>query len=291
VQLTLAEICREASALLKLGTAFMLSGLLMMGSAYAIRILLLHNLGLEATGLYQAAWTLGGLYVGMILQAMGADFYPRLTEAAHDRVTCNRLVNEQARVSLLLAGPGVLATIVFAPFVVSVFYNAQFAGAIALLRWICLGVALRVISWPMGFIIMAQGEQRLIILCEVAWTAVHLGLAFVLVKWLGLNGAGIAFFGSYVFHIVLNYAVVSRLNGFRWSAENKSTGVVYLFLIAATFYVVDVLPAVWALYLGTLTALLFSVYSCRTLAELVPVQVLPLPLQKLLMRMGVAPAI
>ena len=52
-----------------------------MGAAYTIRLIVLRNAGLEAAGLYQAAWVLGGLYVAFILQAMGADFYPRLTEA------------------------------------------------------------------------------------------------------------------------------------------------------------------------------------------------------------------
>jgi hypothetical protein len=31
---------------------------------------------------------------------------------------CNRLVNEQAEVGLLLAGPGVIATLTFAPLVI-----------------------------------------------------------------------------------------------------------------------------------------------------------------------------
>ena len=75
------EVRSEATALLKLGLAFMASGLLMMGAAYAVRIIVLRNAGLEAAGLYQAAWTLGGLYVGFVLQAMGADFYPRLVGA------------------------------------------------------------------------------------------------------------------------------------------------------------------------------------------------------------------
>ena len=40
--------------------------------------------GLEAAGLYQAAWTLSGLYVGFILQSMGTDFYPRLVGCCED---------------------------------------------------------------------------------------------------------------------------------------------------------------------------------------------------------------
>ncbi len=57
----------------------MASGFLMMGAAYAVRIIITRKVGLDAAGFYQSAWTLGGLYVGFILQAMGADFYPRLT--------------------------------------------------------------------------------------------------------------------------------------------------------------------------------------------------------------------
>ena len=54
---------------------------------------------------------------------MGTDFYPRLVTVIHDPVEANRLVNEQAHVSLLLTGVGVLATIAWAPVVVSIFYS------------------------------------------------------------------------------------------------------------------------------------------------------------------------
>jgi PST family polysaccharide transporter len=110
--LSLPEVRREANGLLGLGVAFMASCIMTMGSAYLIRIIVSSRFGLEATGLYQAAWTLGGLYVGLVLQAMGADFYPRLTAVAQDNTACNRMVNEQAEVTLLLACPGILATLV-----------------------------------------------------------------------------------------------------------------------------------------------------------------------------------
>ena len=105
VTVSSAEVWRESAALLKLGFAFMSSGLMTMGVAYVVRITVLRKVGMEATGLYQSAWTLGGLYVAFILQAMGADFYPRLTACIRDREVANRLVNEQVEIGLLLAGP------------------------------------------------------------------------------------------------------------------------------------------------------------------------------------------
>src|SRR5260370_1792657 len=117
--ITASQGMQEVAALLKLGFAFMTSGLMTMGSAYSIRIIVLRKLGYEATGLYQSAWTLGGLYMGFILQAMGADFYPRLTASAHDNTKCNRLVNEHAKIGLFLCGPGIITTPTFAPHLIA----------------------------------------------------------------------------------------------------------------------------------------------------------------------------
>ncbi len=280
--MTTSEIKKETAALLKLGFAFMASGLLMMGAAYVVRLMVIRLVSLEAAGYYQAAWTLGGLYVGFILQAMGADFYPRLAAAAHDHALCNRLVNEQTQVSLLLAGPGVLATLVFAPLVTSVFYTAEFHVAVDVLRWICLGIALRVISWPMGFIIVAKDARNIFILAELAWTVVNLGLSWLCIKSFGLTGAGIAFFGSYVFHIMLIYPIVRYLSRFRWSAANHHIGLRFLSSIAAVFCGLYILPPLVATSLGALVVLLSGVHSLRALHKLLPLDQVPSPLGRLL---------
>jgi len=276
------EIRQEVGALLKLGVAFMTSSLITLGVAYAIRITILHNIGFEATGLYQSAWTLGGLYVGFILQAMGADFYPRLTASAHDNVACNRLVNEQAQVGLLLAGPGVVASLTFAPLVIAVFYSAKFGAAVEILRWICLGTMLQVISWPMGYVIVAKAKRGLFIGCEVAWGIVSIALAWVCIAYFGLVGAGIAFFGSYVFHGIMLYLIVSRISGFRWSRSNLITGLISLSLIGVVFCGFYVLPLAYSVAIGALATLLNAVYSIRILTSYLVLDRIPAPLRKAL---------
>ncbi|MDC7744551.1 O-antigen translocase, partial [Rhizobium binxianense] len=222
------QFSREVSALLRLGFVFMASGLLTFGAAYAIRIIVLKEGGVMAAGLYQAAWGLGGLYAGFILQAMGTDFYPRLTAMIDNNVECNRLVNEQAEVSMLLAGPGLLGTLTLAPLMMSLFYSAEFHGAVELLRWICLGMMLRIISWPMGFIVVAKNTQAIFFWTEVAAAVVHVGLAWLFVSLLGTQGAGMAFFGLYVWHGILIYVIVRKLTGFRWSAGNRRHALLFL---------------------------------------------------------------
>lgn len=268
VGLNAGEFRAEAVALLKLGVAFMASGLLMMGVAYVVRIIVLRGAGLEAAGLYQAAYALGGLYVGLVLQAMGTDFYPRLVSVAEDHPTCNRLVNEQAHVSLLLAGPGVIATIALAPWVLGLLYSREFVAAADVLRWTCLGMALRVVTWPIGYIIVAKGVRTIFFLTELAWSVVSVLLAWWGVQHFGVAGAGMAFFGAYVFHAAMIYPVVRRLSGFRWSAEVRSTVAWFFVSIAAVFTAAEWLPAGQALGVGLIVLLPATWYAVRSLLGL-----------------------
>jgi PST family polysaccharide transporter len=273
--LTASQVRKETGPLLTLGFAFMASAILTTGAAYAVRSLVGHSLGLEAAGLYQSAWALGGLYVGFILQAMGTDFYPRLTAVAHNNVECNRLVNEQAQISLLLAGPGVIATLTFAPLVIAIFYDATFMGAVEPLRWICLGMVLRVIAWPMGFIILAKGARSIFFWTEVAATLVHVGLAFLLVERFGLTGATMAFFGLYVWHGILIYVIVRRVSGFQWSSANRQTGLLFLPLIGLVFCGSLLFPVWIATVVGIAAVFASGIYSLRAVCRLVSLDRVP----------------
>jgi PST family polysaccharide transporter len=287
-RLTLGEISYEAGSLLKLGVAFMVSGLTVPCVAYFVRVLLLRQLGITAAGMYQSAWTLGGLYIGFILQAMGADFYPRLSAVANDNAECNRLVNEQALIGLLIAGPGVLATLTLAPLVIALFYSTSFGGAVPVLRWICLGATLQVVTWPMGFIIVAKARQNLLLLSEILWAFSAVGLAWACITWRGLSGAGIAFFLAYVAHWIIVYPITRRLSGFRWSRENKKYGLILLIVVTGVFCCFYVMPLVWASCIGTVSAIISGAQSIRILSMLVPIQELPPFIRRLILKIKTA---
>ncbi|MCF1744280.1 O-antigen translocase [Paradevosia shaoguanensis] len=266
--------------LLRLGFVFMTSALLTTGAAYLIRIIVLHAEGVHAAGLYQSAWGIASLYAGFVLQAMGTDFYPRVTEVASDNVEVNRLVNEQARVSLLLAGPGVIATIALAPVVLAIFYSSAFTDAQALLRWFCLGMMLRVVAWPMGYIVLAKGAERPFFWTEVAAAVVQVGLAALLVPWIGVDGAGLAFVGLYVWHTVIIYFVARGLSGFRWSRGNMVLSLAYVGATLVTMAGCFFLDFWVATGIGAVLAAATGLYSLREVLSLAP-EVVPKALRPL----------
>ena len=93
--------------------------------------------GIESAGYYQAAWALSGLFAGFVLGAMGADFYPRLSGLIHDREAAIRAVNEQTEIGVLLALPGLLATLALAPWVIHAFYTKEFVPRFILIFGMC----------------------------------------------------------------------------------------------------------------------------------------------------------
>jgi PST family polysaccharide transporter len=261
IALSWRDSARVAHAILGLGIAFMASVLVTVAASYIIRLLVVRQLGIEAAGHYAAAYALSGIYAGFILQAMGADFYPRLTAVAADHPTVNRLVNEQTEIALLLAVPGVLATLVFAPWVIHFFYAGGFDPAAAVLRWQVLGVLGRIISWPIGFILLAQGMGKLFVLSEFLANAVHVGLVIVCMPYFGLVGTGIAFFGLYVWVTAFLVAVAWRKTGFHWSALNLQILAWMLPLIAMVFLAQHWLPAPWN-WLVQMTAMVGASWFC-----------------------------
>src|SRR5580704_8242519 len=94
IKVPLRQVAREVTSLLKLGLVFLSSGLMTTGSLFLLRIFVARQEGVYGAGQFQAASALSMVYVGFVLQAMGTDFYPRLTAVAGDNRRCNQLVNE-----------------------------------------------------------------------------------------------------------------------------------------------------------------------------------------------------
>ena len=290
VKLSWKEMREEAAGLLRMGVVFMASGCMSFGVAFLVRAIIVRKMGLDAAGLYQSAWVLGGVYMGYIVAAMGADFYPRLTAVAKDHAECNRLVNEQVEVGLLVGGPGVLATLAFAPTVIELFYSSKFGPAEDVLRWICLGMLLRVASWPMGFLLIARGERKIFFWSELASNVLYISLIWLGIAKFNLTGAGMAFFGLYVAYTIGIYLIVRRLSGFQWSAANLRLACLFGPLVGAVFAGQKLLPPVTAAILGGTAAVLVGIYSLRTLCTLIPFGRLPRAAQKLLSLFRLAPA-
>lgn len=276
--------------LAKLGAAFMVAGLAGTLGQLLVRTLVQRQLGSDALGYFQAASTISMTYIGFVLGAMGADYYPRLTAAMHDHAAVNRMVNEQTEVALLLAGPVFLAMIGLAPWVIELLYAHSFHPAADVLRWMVLGDVLKVASWPLGFIILAAGDGRTFMFTESLAMGTFVVLTWLGLSWLGVVATGTAFIGMYVVYLPVVYWLARRKTGFRWTqAVSRQLGCLLLAALAL------LAMAEWSTTAGAILGLILSggvgFYSFSRLAHK---SNMPGPLgrmakngQQLLMKIGV----
>ncbi|PZX40649.1 PST family polysaccharide transporter [Roseinatronobacter thiooxidans] len=200
-----------------LGVALMVSALVSTSGHLTIRVLVQRELGPEALGQFQAAWSIGMTYLTFILGAMGTDYFPRLSAIITDRAAAVHLVNQQTEVGLLLCGPVLVMMLGCAPWVIRLLYSAEFGPAVEILRWQLLGDILKVISWPLGFVLLALGAGRTFIVTETVGIGVFvLGVAIGL-PLLGVTATGVAFLALYVAYLPLVWWLGGRRIGFRWS--------------------------------------------------------------------------
>lgn len=263
VSQSFTETWQQSKRLLGLGLAFMWCGLLVAGVEFITRSLIVRELGLEANGIYQGAWGISGMFGGFILGAMGADFFPRLTAVSHDHVEVNRLVNEQTEIGILLALPGLLATLAFAPWLMHIFYSPKFLPGAALLPWFILGVFGQVVSWPMGFIMLAKGAKGWFAATETSAAIIRLILAISLFYWIGLGGIAIAYPILYLALTMVLLRITKRLTGFGWSHaawKLLAVSTAMVFSALASDYWLQEIPA---LIIGTLLAAIASLFSMR----------------------------
>ena len=267
VKMTWGASFHAANGLIRLGLVFMWNGVLIAVVAYLTRAWISQELDLIALGLFTAAFSLSGMFINFILHAMGTDYFPRLTAVSYDQGAMRRLVNEQTEIGLLLAVPGLLATLTLSPWIICLFYTSEFLPAAELLQWFILGCLGRIISWPLGFVMLALAKSRWFFATETTFSLLHLGMIWIGLTSVGVEGVAIAFFCLYVAYIAVVYWVARHLILFTWSDATGRLLLVLLPIVIFAFISGRFLPLVLATCIGAILTTIVSVLCLRGLVQ------------------------
>ena len=262
----LRVLAGQWGTLIRLGSAFMLAGMVVLLGQLAVRTLVQNELGAEQLGYFQAAWAISMTYIGFVLGAMGTDYYPRLTAVIHDHEQANKLVNEQTEVAILLAGPVLLGMLALAPWVITLLYSAEFAPAATVLRWQILGDLLKILSWPLGFVILARGAGRTFVLSESTAMLVFFIATWLLLPAFGIEATGVGFLLMYFAYLPLLYWLARKNTGFGWHWR-LVVDVLVLMVLAVVTSILS--PAgTWGMLAGVCIAFLYGLFSLFRLSTM-----------------------
>jgi len=217
VQVTPKKTIEQGQQMLVMGVSMSLSGIFVTMVSYVIRSFIQGNGGVEEVGLFQAGFVIMTTYVGMVMNAIGTDFYPRLAAINKDNIKCREAVSQQGEIGVMILGPMLTFCLVFMPFVLHILYSDSFLAANEYVTWACLGMMLRFGAWIISYLFVAKAESKLFIKVELSANVYYLIFSLLGYKYLGLTGLGLAFAIEYVVYFLQCYLIARKRYNFRFS--------------------------------------------------------------------------
>ncbi|MFV0295517.1 MAG: oligosaccharide flippase family protein [Hyphomicrobiaceae bacterium] len=247
---------REWRGLMVEGAPFMVSYVALALMPLAVRTLVIHSEGLDAAGYFHAAWTMSVIYVGFLLKAMSADYFPRLSGMIEDKEASTTLINDQILVGLAIGGPVLLLMIAGSAWIIPLLFSKAFSPAIEVLEWQAFGHIMKIAGWPSAFLSMARGRSVQFLVLELSWTLVFVVLVWAGLPWLGLASTGIAFAIACAAFLAMQIGVAYWSYGFRLRRDAVSFMIAFLAMGSLTLLAAYQSPALQAATGGSAAVLL-----------------------------------
>lgn len=250
VDVTRVEIITESKNMLNMGILLSLSGLITLGVSFLLRIYINKIGGVEDVGLYTAGFAMVTTYVGLVFTAMGTDYYPKLSAAAHSNKKSTLLINQQSEIGILILAPLLTVFLIFINSIVIILYSTKFVPVNSMIQWAALGMYFKVISWCLGFLLLAKAATKVYFWTELTANCYILFFNIVGYKMLGLEGLGISYLLGYFFYLLQIYLTVRMKYKFSFNNDLYKIFGFQLIIGLCCFLVIKIIPSPGSYLLG-----------------------------------------
>lgn len=247
VQITHQQTLKQGKQMLVMGVSMSLSGIFATIVSYVIRAFIQNGGGVEQVGLFQAGFAIMTTYVGMVMNAIATDYYPRLAAINKDNIKCREAVSQQGEIATMIMAPMLTICLAFMPIVLNILYSDSFLAANEYISWACLGMMLRLAAWVISFLFVAKAESKMFLKLELCANFFYLVFSLVGYHYFGLTGLGIAFALEYVVYFLMCYLIARKRYEFRFSNSFIKCYGIQLLLVIACLTIVMVFDS-WMRY-------------------------------------------
>lgn len=206
--------------MVSLGVTLMAASLLGTLANYIINTYIGRNGSLDDVGLFQAANSVTNQYIGLVFTAMGMDFFPRLSTVSNDNTKVRELVNQQTEIVVLITVPLAMLLIVTAPILIKMLLTEKFLAIVPIIRWMGVGIVMKAIVFPMGYISFSKGDKKVFFWLEGIFGNVNMLCMNILFYtcW-GIYGLGISFVVTYFTACLIYIFLTKKLYQYSPSPE------------------------------------------------------------------------
>lgn len=266
-KLSYSQLWNEGKGMLNMGFVLNISSILTVGVGYILRLFISNKGGISEVGFYTAGFTILNTYVGMITNAIVADYYPRLSEVIADNTKLSKTVNQQTEILILLIAPILCALIIYIKIVLKFLYTKDFLVVENMMIWAAVGILFRTVSWAISYIFIAKADTKLFLKVELTSHLYFLPLQLLGYLFGGLMGIGIAFLISYIIYLTIVYTVSSKRYSYKFDRSFIEMLIRQLVFVILCLLLAIFIPKPYVYFIGALPVIAAFLYSYENLEK------------------------
>lgn len=175
-----------------------------------IRKIICDTYNIQEAGIWESCNRISQMLLAILTGAFSTWYLPRLSEIKSEI----ELSLELKRVLKIVAVFMIFVAIVIISLrkiIPHLLFSVEFESSAHLIPIEVIGDVFRMCSWVLAYIMIAKGMTTLFIITELAYTAIYLILAYILIPIAGAQGAVLAYLLMYVLYFIGMLAIFRHL--------------------------------------------------------------------------------
>lgn len=172
-----------------------------------VRKIIIHFVGWDEAGYWQAIWKISETYLMVVTIALGTYFLPQLAMIKNPKAVF-REINKTLIIVLPIVALCSLTIYLARSEIIAILFSRDFLLAQELMPVQLVGDILKISSWLYAYIMISKGMTKIFIFSEVFFACSFTLLVYFFVKHYGVIGAPIAYVVNYLIYFIFSFSLV-----------------------------------------------------------------------------------
>lgn len=181
-------------------------------SLILVRNILIDQVGWDGAGQWQAVWKISEVYLAVITMALGTYYLPKLSSLVGVDAIVSE-IHKTAKVIIPIVALLALGIYLLRDVTIWLLFTEEFNSARDMFAIQLCGDVVKIASWLYAYPMLSRGATKWFIGVEIVFSITFIGMTYLLVRQVGLQGANIAYLVNYslfLFILLLNVKKFAR---------------------------------------------------------------------------------
>jgi polysaccharide transporter, PST family len=179
-------------------------------SQLVVRNYIGENLSWDDAGYWQGVWYISTMYLMVITTSLSVYYLPKLSEI-QDKTELKKEIFNGYKIIMPIVIVMSLIIFLLKEYIVLIAFSDKFIPMMELFAWQLVGDVIKIVSWLLGYLLLAKAMTRIFIYTEVGFSLLFALLSIYFVDTFGLVGVTYAFALNYSIHLITMIFILRKV--------------------------------------------------------------------------------